>query len=159
MMRPVPWVALVGCGLAGGCAPLLDYDALTSTPGRDAATTGEIAPGDALSPDASDGSTGMTSEPPRDAGSASEGGAVPEASVAFDGEAGVDSASNVDPCSAVSSLFNGRFCGSDTQWSFDSSAADPNTLYTCTDGHTTSAVTCPDGCMVAPPTSDDSCNP
>lgn len=59
-------------------------------------------------------------------------------------------ASIVDPC--VHSRDNGDTCGE-----FLGPPADPNVLYVCRDGKTTSTMTCPAGCGVAPTGQDDYC--
>jgi hypothetical protein len=178
------WGLVCGCaplldydGLTGGQAP-------SDGGGSAAADDGPLAPVDAAAPGvdaAPDGSAlaeGSAGDGSPAADAVADGAvaaldgpvaavdavapgvdASPDASALADGAAAVDAPPALDPCAGVSSFFNGQFCGTETQWDFNPSAADPDTLYTCTDGHTTNAIVCPHGCNVAPPTSNDSCNP
>ncbi len=184
MVRASSCVVVALCALPCGCAAFLDYDGLTgarsgSADGGDAIATrddgapsgadGSTAIADAAVADraeAADGSPATTATPDAtalDAASDSSMTSVTDAPVA-DAPAGPGpapgaDAAKVDPCSAVPSFANGQFCGSDGALGLVTSAADPNTLYTCANGRTAATRPCPDGCMTANVVTNDSCNP
>jgi hypothetical protein len=173
MVRPAFWIVALVSGLTAGCAAFLDYDGLTD--GRPGGDAGAGPPASDGAADASRGrddgadatpdtaATIVESPDAPSAVSAAEASTGPDASVdspgAADAAAGLDATTGADPCAAVSSVANGHFCGSETQWGFDPSAADPNTLYTCSDGRTEATTVCPHGCTMNQFFMDDSCNP
>jgi hypothetical protein len=61
-----------------------------------------------------------------------------------------------DPCTHVPSADNGVYCGKSTQSGFAGGSG--STLYTCTNGATTSVRSCANGCYVAPAGQADGCN-
>lgn len=70
--------------------------------------------------------------------------------------ADVEAGPMLNPCAGA---FDGQYCGSDGNQldGFNTSGTDPNTLYTCTNHVTTSAVVCPHGCMINSVIEDDTC--
>jgi hypothetical protein len=177
--RASSWVIVLGCSLTAGCAAFLDYDALTN--GRPDGGGGDSRAPDGIAADSSsDATSGETRTGDATAGDAptearSTGGTPDASSMQSTSDASVGTGADAtrdapgpavdatardasaDPCAGVSSLANGAFCGNDGQFGFDAAIADPNTLYTCTDGRTTATVVCVNGCIVRT-FMDDSCN-
>jgi hypothetical protein len=62
-----------------------------------------------------------------------------------------------DPCASVPAADNGIYCGTSTENGF--TGGDPNTLYDCVGGMTTSTTHCASGCVSEPPGMNDICTP
>lgn len=135
---------------------------------RDAVRDGDVGPTEDGNVDASaSANVGASEGASVDASASANVDASEGASVDASGE---DSESNgldapasqgdaaPNPCANISGVANGNYCGSDSQFMFDTSQADPNTLYDCSNGLTLAAVVCPDGCQTNV-LSDDDCNP
>jgi hypothetical protein len=68
-----------------------------------------------------------------------------------------DGCNSADPCANVPAADNGAYCAGSTQFGFDPTKADDDTLYDCQNGHTASKTFCTSGCQIAPPGQADAC--
>jgi hypothetical protein len=120
--------------VAGACAPLLDFDALTSG-------GGSKTDGSAL--DAASDTTSLT-----DAGSDSPG----------DGSSTADAIEeySANPCGNVPSVYDGVYCGKSNENGFCCGA--PNTLYSCVDGSVSRTTQCSPDCITDPMGVPDTCD-
>jgi hypothetical protein len=134
-----------GADGAGGDAPLLLLDGGIAF---DAAGTGK-------GPNTVHGDTGGDGS--GDGAAPASDGAPADAAQPADASSGDAGSAPVDPCHAVPSTDYGLYCGTSTQNSFDTSAANPNTLYDCEGGATASTRSCANGCYVAAAHEPDGC--
>jgi hypothetical protein len=129
------------------CAPLIDFDALTSGNGADA---GGEASHDATADAPAE--TGGDGAPSDDADAAAQADVVDAGGDVLDA-APFDAG---DPCLKVPSVDNGYYCGTSLMNGF--SGGVPNDLYLCVDGSAASTTPCAVDCVTAPLDYPDTCD-